>query len=86
VFRLPKCNDTRDMPIDRLDLRRQHEYRLSLRVHHFDGDSLCAGQGDCIIDIFDRCLIGDLVDLSFDITTMKVSIENVRGTKGLKVR
>jgi len=74
------------MPIDRFDLRRQYEYCLSLRVHHFDGGSLGVGQGDCIVNIFDRCLIGDLVDSSFDVTTMKVSIENVRGTKGLKVR
>ena len=35
------------------------------------------------IDVFDRCLIGDLVDLSFGIITTKVCIENARGTKRL---
>lgn len=47
---------------------------------------MCVGQGDCIVDVFDRCFIGNLVDLSFDVTAMKVSIENVRGTEGLEVR
>jgi len=69
VFRLHKHNDTCNISINQLDLQRQHEYCLSLKVHHFDSNNLCVGQED-YVDIFDRCLISDLIDLSFDITTM----------------